>query len=136
MRVLHLSLTNFRNYTRLELELPAGIIVLQGDNAQGKTNLLEAIYYLSRIRSPRTKADRELLNWLVLEDDLPFARLVAQFQRGEDADQIELSLVQSRGKNLGPDASALRKHIRINGANKRAADAIGLLNAAPGHQSG
>jgi len=129
MRVLHLSLTNFRNYTRLELDLPAGIIVLQGDNAQGKTNLLEAIYYLSRIRSPRTKADRELLNWLVLQDDLPFARLVAQIQRGEDTDQIELSLVQRGGKNLGPDASALRKHIRINGANKRAAEAIGLLNA-------
>jgi DNA replication and repair protein RecF len=129
MHILHLSLTNFRNYSRLELDLPAGIIVLQGNNAQGKTNLLEAIYYLSRIRSPRTKVDRELVNWLALEDDLPFARLVAQIQRAEGAEQIELSLVKSAGQSLNSNATVLRKHIRINGANKRVLDAVGLLNA-------
>jgi DNA replication and repair protein RecF len=129
MRVLNLGLINFRNYTRLELGLPAGITVLQGDNAQGKTNLLEAIYYLSRIGSPRTKADRELVNWLVLDDDLPFARLVARIRRGEETDQIELSLTQTNRNRLGHDAPTLRKHIRVNGANKRTADAIGLLNA-------
>ena len=129
MRILHLSLTHFRNYSRLELDLPAGIIVLQGDNAQGKTNLLEAIYYLSRLRSPRTNVDRELVNWLALEEDLPFARLVAQIQKAEETDQIELSLVQSSGKSLNSNATVLRKHIRINGANKRVLDAIGLLNA-------
>jgi DNA replication and repair protein RecF len=129
MRLLHLSLTNFRNYARLELDVPAGIIVLQGDNAQGKTNLLEAIYYLSAMRSPRTKRDRELLNWLILDDELPFTRLVAQIQHAEESEQIELSLVQSIGKSMSSDALALRRHIRINGANKRMADAIGLLNA-------
>jgi len=129
MRILHLSLTHFRNYSRLELDLPAGIIVLQGDNAQGKTNLLEAIYYLSRLRSPRTNVDRELVNWLALEEDLPFARLVAQIQKAEETDQIELSLVQSSGKSLNSNATVLRKHIRINGANKRVLDAVGLLNA-------
>jgi len=129
MRILHLSLTNFRNYSRLELDLPAGIVLLQGDNAQGKTNLLEAIYYLSRIRSPRTNVDRELVNWLALEDDLPFARLVAQIQQAEETDLIELTLVQNSGKSLDTDATALRKHIRINGANKRTLDAVGLLNA-------
>ena len=57
MRVLHLGLTNFRNYARLELDLPAGIILLQGDNAQGKTNLLEAIHILSRVhRAPNRTA--------------------------------------------------------------------------------
>jgi DNA replication and repair protein RecF len=129
MRVLHLGLINFRNYTRLELDLPTGITLLQGDNAQGKTNLLEAIYYLSRIGSPRTKADRELVNWLVLDDDLPFARLVGQIRRGEETDQIELSLVQTNGNGQGRGAPVLRKHIRINGVNKRTADAVGLLNA-------
>ncbi len=137
MRILHLSLTNFRNYSRLELDLPEGIVLLQGDNAQGKTNLLEAIYYLSRIRSPRTKVDRELVNWLALEEDLPFARLVAQIQKAEGSDQIELSLVQSGGRTLDPDAvalrqgsgQALRKHIRLNGASKRVRDVVGLLNA-------
>ncbi len=129
MRLLHLSLTNFRNYARLELDVPTGIIVLQGDNAQGKTNLLEAIYYLSAMRSPRTKTDRELLNWLVVDDELPFTRLVAQIQRAEETEQIELSLVQSVRNSAKSDALALRRHIRINGVNKRMADAVGLLNA-------
>ena len=129
MRILHLSLTNFRNYSRLELDLPAGIVLLQGDNAQGKTNLLEAIYYLSRIRSPRTNVDRELVNWLALEEDLPFARLVAQFQTVGEHDQIEISLVQNSSKNPSSDSITLRKHIRLNGASKRVRDVVGLLNA-------
>lgn len=128
MRLLHLSLTNFRNYCRLELDPPAGVIVLQGDNAQGKTNLLEGIYYLSRMHSPRTSVDRELINWLALEDDLPFARLVGQFQSEQRTDQIELSMVQSSGKRPNDNAAALRKHIRVNGANKRVLDAVGLLS--------
>jgi DNA replication and repair protein RecF len=131
MRILHLSLTNFRNFSRLELDLPPGIVVLQGDNAQGKTNLLEAIYYLSRVRSPRTSTDRELVNWLALEDDLPFARLVAKVLKGEalQGQQIELTLLQSNGKSVDEEPGALRKHIRVNGAAKRAVDAIGQLNA-------
>ncbi len=128
MRIMHLSLTNFRNFSRLELDLPAGTILVQGDNAQGKTNLLEAIYCLSRMRSPRTNVDRELVNWLALEDDLPFARLVAQIQKAEEGQQIELSLVQGSAQNLSPGEAALRKHIRVNGANKRSLDAIGLLS--------
>ena len=127
MRILHLSLTNFRNYSRLELDLPQGVVLLQGDNAQGKTNLLEAIYYLSRARSPRTGADRELLNWLALEEDLPFARLVAQVERGDETAQIEISLVQNSTRGPNGNGMALRKHIRVNGANKRAVDMVGLL---------
>ncbi len=129
MRLLHLSLTNFRNYSRLELDPPAGVIVLQGDNAQGKTNLLEGIYYLSRMHSPRTSVDRELINWLALEDDLPFARLVGQIQTQQRTDQIELSLVQSSGRRPNDNAAGLRKHIRVNGASKRVLDAVGLLSA-------
>jgi len=130
MHIRHLSLTNFRNYTRLELDLPPGIVLLQGDNAQGKTNLLEAIFYLSRTRSPRSRTDRELLNWLVLEDDLPFSRLVIQVQKAEETQQVELSLVQNGTKSLNAEgSSSLRKQIRLNGANKRAADVVGLVNA-------
>jgi DNA replication and repair protein RecF len=63
MYVQHLSLTHFRNYARLELDLPARIHILQGENAQGKTNLLESIYYLSTTKSPLAAADRQLMNW-------------------------------------------------------------------------
>jgi DNA replication and repair protein RecF len=145
MRISHLSLTNFRNYARLELDFPAGVVILQGDNAQGKTNLLEAIYLLSRLRSPRTSTERELVNWLALEEDLPFARLVAQVEKGEETGplaaletaalaqretlSIELSLVQNHTQSLEANGSALRKAIRVNGVNKRAPDAVGLLNA-------
>ena len=45
MRILRLSLANFRNYIRLEVAFPGGAIVLAGPNAQGKTSLLEAIYF-------------------------------------------------------------------------------------------
>lgn len=129
MRLLHLSLTNFRNYARLELDFPPGIVLLRGDNAQGKTNLLEAIYYLSRMHSPRTSVDRELVNWLAWKEDLPFARLVAQIEAGEQRDQIELSLVQNSISSTEGNAIGVRKHVRVNGAQKRASDVIGLLNA-------
>ena len=128
MRILHLSLTNFRNYSRLELDLPPGVALLEGDNAQGKTNLLEAVYYLSRTRSPRTSVDRELVNWLALEEELPFARLVAQIEKRDEASQIELSLVQSGTQGWNADAQAWRKQVRVNGVAKRALDAVGVLS--------
>ena len=58
MYLRHLSLTHFRNYARLEVDLPARVNVLQGDNAQGKTNLLEAVFYLATTRSPLAASDR------------------------------------------------------------------------------
>ena len=60
MQVRRLSLTNFRNYARLELDLPGGVVLLHGDNAQGKTNLLEAIYFLATTRSPHATQDQQL----------------------------------------------------------------------------
>ena len=60
MLVRHLSLTNFRLYARLELDLPRGLAIVQGDNAQGKTSLLEAMYFLATSHSPHTSADRQV----------------------------------------------------------------------------
>ena len=48
MHLEHLSLANFRNYARLEIDLPSGVSLMVGANGQGKSNLLEAIYYLAR----------------------------------------------------------------------------------------
>ncbi len=76
MHITHLSITNFRNYRRLSIELPAGPILLRGDNANGKTNLLEAIRFLSTTRSSHARTDQQLVNWLILrQEPLPFARL-------------------------------------------------------------
>lgn len=53
MRIRRLWLTDFRSYRELELELPPGLTVLVGDNGRGKTNLVEAVSYLSTLRSFR-----------------------------------------------------------------------------------
>jgi DNA replication and repair protein RecF len=53
MHLAHLRLRDFRNYTRLDADFSAGIHLLLGDNAQGKTNILEAIYLLATLRSFR-----------------------------------------------------------------------------------
>jgi len=122
----HLSLANFRNYVRLELELPPGIILVQGENAQGKTNLLEAIYYLATARSPYATADRELINWLAEEEDLTFARLVGQMQKNDTLQRLEITLLKE--PSPGANARSLKKQIRINGVPKRALDLVGQLN--------
>lgn len=125
MRLIHLALHNFRNYVRLDLDLPEGVTVLQGDNAQGKTNLLEAIYFLATSRSPRTSTDRDVVNWLAFDDPLPFARLEGEAVRGDAAMRIEVTLVQRSNHDNG--SVRLSKQIRIDGANRRALDLVGLL---------
>lgn len=63
MYVKKLQLMNFRNYKELNIELNKGVNIFIGDNAQGKTNILEGIYYCSLAKSHRTNKDRELINW-------------------------------------------------------------------------
>ncbi len=134
MRIEHLSLTNFRNYTRLELDFPGHTILLQGDNAQGKTNLLEAIYYLATTRSPHADAEHELVNWLAENQDLPHARLAAQVRKSDGLLRIEITLVKTQTgglNNLIPERTPgphYRKHIKLNGVDKRALDLIGQVN--------
>src|SRR3989304_4648795 len=65
MQLVHLSLTNFRNFIRLEMEFPPGPTLVVGPNAQGKPSLLEAIDYLVDAQSPRAGSDGELINFLV-----------------------------------------------------------------------
>ncbi len=122
-----LSLTNFRNYVRLEITLPPHITILQGNNAQGKTNLLEAIYYLSTATSPRAETDRQLIHWLAERDVLPFARLVGQVTKGGEALQVEITLM--KGQNGNSHAELTQKGIRVNGVNRRVSELIGAINA-------
>jgi len=123
MYLKHLSLTNYRNYMRLEQDFPPRAILVQGDNAQGKTNLLEAIYYLATTRSPIIGADRHLLNWRVREEPMPFARLVGDVERSGTNDRIEITLLHE-----GPGEGRLVRRIRVNGVDKRAVDLLGRLN--------
>lgn len=63
MYVNSLKLENFRNYVELNINFIKGVNILIGDNAQGKTNILESIYYCSLGKSHRTNKDKELISW-------------------------------------------------------------------------
>lgn len=122
MLLQRLSLTNYRNYVRLELSLPPGLTIVQGDNAQGKSNLLEAVAYLATSKSPRTSADAELVNWLAQQEPFPYARLAADLKRGDRLERVDITLMPGAAGN-----GSLRKQVRINNVPRRALDLVGLL---------
>jgi DNA replication and repair protein RecF len=136
MYLTRLALTNFRNYAHLELDLTAGVTVIQGNNACGKTSLLEAIFYLATSRSPHASTDRELIRWGANSELLPFARVEAQVERSNGArTHIEIVLMPAEEKARAADSSAARvsngrisKRIKVNGVGKRAMDLLGELN--------
>jgi len=114
--VTRLACTDFRNYAALDLELPAGPVVILGRNGQGKTNLAEAIQYLAAGKSHRTSADRRLIRF-----DQPLLRVSAEFTR----------------RDLGPCsiATALartgERKLFLNGAERaRLGEVLGYLGCA------
>lgn len=120
MYISQLSLTNYRNYSRLMLDLPAGPVLLCGQNAHGKTNLLEAIYFLSTTRGIHARADQQLINWLILDQEtLPFTRVEATVKTARDTFQIAITVLR--------EGDSIRKDIRLNGAKKRALDTVGKV---------
>lgn len=125
MRIRTLSLTNFRNYVRLELELPAQPVLLYGANAQGKTSLLEAIYLLATGSSPLTALDRELINWQAQAEVVPYARVRAEVARRTGPVEIDVVLQQQKQVN---GTLRVQKTIRIGRVRKRRAELAGQLN--------
>lgn len=126
MRITHLSLSNFRNYGRLELALPAGATLVHGDNAQGKTNLLEALYYLATTRSPHASQDSQILNWEAVQtpDPVVVGRLVASVAVGKETRTLEMRLIQEE-KGLGQ--SSFRREALVNRRKVRLMDMLGQL---------
>jgi DNA replication and repair protein RecF len=121
-----LSLVNFRNYVRLDLDLSSDAIVVVGENAQGKSNLLEALYCLATTKSFRAGSDRELINWYAGEGDLAFARLSAQVMRKGGPLKLEV-VVSEAARREGPGNAPVSKRFKVNGLPKRAFDVIGLV---------
>lgn len=130
MYIRRLSLSNFRNYTRLELALPPKAILLHGANAQGKTNLLEAIYYLATSRSPHGSSDRELINWITDQEELtPHMRLTTEVMRAGRPRQVEIVLQKEPvGGSADSERTRLRKQILVDKAKRRALDLVGQIN--------
>jgi DNA replication and repair protein RecF len=133
MYVSHLSLRNFRNYRELELPLQPGTTLFYGPNAAGKTTLLEALYYLATTRSPRTSADRELINWNSSADlgIAPFTRMVTSVTRraaNAKDERLLIELVVQRKQDAGGNLLPMtQKTIRINKTARRALDLVGQL---------
>ncbi len=125
MLLRYLSLTNFRNYARLELTLPDRPVLLYGGNAQGKTSLLEAIFLLAAGSSPLASSDRELIRWQAEAEGLPYARVWAELER--DGGRMELDIALEK-HTLSNGHSRLQKTIRVNRTQKRQSELSGKLN--------
>ncbi len=128
MWIRHLSLSSFRNYHKQELDLPRGPVLLLGDNAQGKSNLLEAAFLLATARSQRAQTDGELIEWDALNEAQPVARIAAQVERRDGPLELELIVV---GRTRPPGAARVpaSKRLRVNGVARRQADVVGQLTA-------
>jgi DNA replication and repair protein RecF len=136
MRLRRLQLSNYRNFLRLDLTLPSGPIVVVGGNAQGKSNLLEAVYLLSALRSTRAESDGELIQRGASagEGGPPLGRLVGEVERKDGPLRLEVAIV---GRDRGGSAPSSGVHsiphahkvVRVNGVGRRLAEAVGALNA-------
>ena len=112
MHIEQLKLKNYRNYVSLDLSFSPNINVLIGENAQGKTNVMEAIFVLAMAKSHRTSNDRELIRW-----GADYGKIEGAVQRKYGVLPLELTL-SKKGKKA-----------RVNHLEQqRLSDYIGQLN--------
>ncbi len=126
MQILSLSLTNFRPFKRLEIEFSDKLTLFYGKNAQGKTSILEAVNFLSILTSPIAGYDRELINFLCLDDDQPVGRITASIKKAEKIHRIEVRLILDTVRNGN---NRLRKEVLIDGVKRRLFDVVGFFNS-------
>ncbi len=112
-----LNLTNFRNYSNLELEFDQRPTILVGNNAAGKSNILEAVYLLSTSKSLRVETEDELI-----KEGEEFAR-VEGFVENEGDTEL-LVIINRPSKEV-----QFRKKVLVNGISRRVTDFIGNLPA-------
>lgn len=112
MNITKIKLENFRNYTNQEISFNKGINVIYGDNAQGKTNILEAIFLCSMGKSFRTNKDKELIK---LSED--FAKINIEYEKSDRKGKIEYIISN-------------KKIISINGVKiKKLSELLGNINS-------
>ncbi|MEG2684778.1 MAG: DNA replication and repair protein RecF [Erysipelotrichaceae bacterium] len=113
MIIKNIELRNFRNYKDIKLSLKQGINILYGRNAQGKTNLLEAILYLSTTRSHRTNDDVNLI-----KENEEFFSIKSEVE-DQNKSYCIAATISKKGKNLS----------MYNNPIKKVSEFIGLINA-------
>ncbi len=131
MYLSHLSLRDFRNYKQLDLALGAGLFVFHGENAQGKTNLLEAVGMLAMASSFHASSDREVVNWTAPEH---VARIEGIVKRREDEVQIEMLIFDPTPPAhhrthpiIELPGNTPRKRYKVNAVPKKTIDVIGQM---------
>ncbi len=126
MHLNHLSLVNFRTFSRLDIELPKGTLILSGRNAQGKTSFLEAIFYLATFTSFHTQNDRQLINFLALNETPPFTKINANIQKNKTTHEMDVRVILDTSRN---GVGRTRKEIMIDGVKRTQQKAISTFNA-------
>lgn len=111
MYIKKLKVQNFRNYEEQEIEFNKNINVIYGDNAQGKTNILEAIFLTSFGKSFRTTKEKEIIN-----KDKDFAKVYVEYEKEDRDGKIQITLAD-------------KKEIKINGVKiKKLSELLGTVN--------
>ncbi|MBI4333630.1 MAG: DNA replication/repair protein RecF [Chloroflexi bacterium] len=137
MYLASLLLSNFRNYTHAEWKPHPSSNIIHGDNGRGKTNLLEAVYFLATTRSFRAGRDRELISWAATREPIPTARLEGEAVRGQQKLRLEVALMGRKEETAAgnapstgpvPLAGVTQRRIRLNGIPRTAADYAGQVN--------
>ena len=113
MVIKSLELADFRNYESLNISFDTGTNILYGDNAQGKTNILEAIYISATTRSHKGSKDREIINFEKEE-----AHIRTYLEKEDVQYRVDMHLRKSKSKGIAIDGQKIKK----------AADLLGLLN--------
>ena len=113
MIIKSLELADFRNYQNLKIEFSSGTNILYGDNAQGKTNILEAIYVSATTKSHKGSKDKEII---AFGKDEAHIRTILEKDGAEY--RIDMHLRGNKSKGIAVDGQRL----------KRASDLIGRLN--------
>lgn len=113
MIIKSLELADFRNYETLNIHFDRGTNILYGDNAQGKTNILEAIYVSATTKSHKGSKDKEIINFKKEESH------IRTYLEKEDVEyRVDMHLRKSKSKGIAIDGQKIKK----------AADLLGLLN--------
>jgi len=115
-----IKLVGFRNYVDKELEVASGVNVVFGENAKGKTNLLEAVYLLSTGESFRARLTDEMVGF-----EVEFGKVSGQIEF--KGDLVDLEVIVNRGVVMGKKVNK-RKYM-VDGASKRKEGLVGFLPA-------
>ena len=110
MIIKSIELKNFRNYEELNLNLDGGTNILYGDNAQGKTNILESIYVSGTTKSHKGSRDKEMIRFGENE-----AHIRTMVEKNQMSYQIDMHLKKNRSKGIAINGVPIRKASELFG---------------------